>query len=107
VSLAKHPLGLAVLLLIMTSLAGCAGSPTQESTGQYVDSAAITTKVKAKLLQDSLTAAYQIDVTTYKDTVELSGFVNTAKEKQRAVEIARGVPGVKLVEDDLIVKPHS
>ncbi|MEJ2344974.1 MAG: BON domain-containing protein [Gammaproteobacteria bacterium] len=91
----------------MTTVAGCAGSPTRESTGQYIDSAAITAKVKAKLLQDSLTAAYQIDVTTYKDTVELSGFVNTEQEKQRAVAIARGVPGVKLVENDLIVKPHT
>ena len=96
----------AVLLvgLALTPLGGCASSATQESSGQYVNDAAITSKVKTKLLEDEHLTAFQIHVETYKGTVMLSGFVNRPSEVRRATRIARSVSGVKEVKNDLILK---
>lgn len=96
----------AVLLvgLALTPLSGCASSATQESSGQYVNDAAITSKVKTKLLEDQHLRAFQIHVETYKGTVILSGFVNRPSEVRKATRIARSVSGVREVKNDLILK---
>ena len=83
---------------------GCAATSTSESTGQYVDDSAITTKVKAALIKDETVSGTAIKVETFKGTVQLSGFVNTATEKARAENIAAGIAGVKSVENKLTVK---
>jgi osmotically-inducible protein OsmY len=93
-----------VCITLILAFAGCAATRTRESTGGYVDDSVITTKVKAELIEDPLTKAYQINVKTFKGVVQLSGFVNSAQEKQRAGEVARGVNGVKDVKNDLNVK---
>lgn len=85
-------------------LAGCAATPTRESTGEYIDDTAITAKVKAKLLEDKQTSALAIKVVTYKGVVQLSGFANSVAEKMRAEELAESVPGVKSVQNDVSVK---
>lgn len=105
----SYPKSKIALILSMTAvlMVGCAASPTHESTGQYLDSAVITAKVKSNLLKDSALSAFQIDVTTYKDTVQLSGFVDSQKEKDAAAQAARIVPGVREVENDLIVKSST
>ncbi len=90
---------LAALLGLL--LNACAGSPTEESTGQYVDDSAITTKVKSSLFADPGTSGLSISVETYKGTVQLSGFVHTEAERNRAGAIARSVPGVVSVKNDL------
>jgi len=87
---------LALLLLI-----GCAGTEGFRSTGTYIDDKAISTKVEAKLAQDSITQAIQVEVETYQGVVQLSGFVDSAQKIERAEEIARNVPGVKDVKNDL------
>ena len=74
------------------------------SASRMVDSAAITTKVKAELIRDPVTKAGQISVETFKDTVQLSGFVDSAASKARAEQIARNVQGVRGVRNDLVVK---
>lgn len=96
----------AVLAAIMlaTTVAGCAGSRTQESTGQYFDDAAITTKVKTAIFNDPNLKANEIAVETYKGVVQLSGFVASKSEINRAVEVARSVNGVKSVKNDIHVK---
>lgn len=86
------------------AVSACSSTPKQESTGEYVDSAAITTKVKAELIKDPVTKASQISVETFKDTVQLSGFVDTAASKSRAEQIARNIQGVRAVKNDLVVK---
>jgi osmotically-inducible protein OsmY len=83
---------------------GCATSRTNESTGQYVDSAAITTKVKAAILNEPDLKTLEIHVKTFKDVVQLSGFVESTQAKTRAGQVAAEVPGVKSVRNDLIVK---
>ena len=91
-------------LALVASIAGCASTTTHESTGQYVDNTVITTEVKAALANDDFLKSFQISVTSYKDTVQLSGFVNSQAAKDKAGELARKVKGVKKVENDLIVK---
>src|SRR4051812_13763835 len=81
----------------ITQFTGCAGTATRESTGEYVDDASITTKVKAEFARDQAVKATDVKVETFKGTVQLSGFVNTAAEKSRAAEIASGVAGVRTV----------
>jgi len=93
-----------VLLVLVASLVACASTRTQESTGQYVDNSVITTKVKALLAEDDLLKSFQIGVETFKGVVQLSGFVNSQKAVDKAVEITRSVEGVKSVKNDLIVK---
>jgi osmotically-inducible protein OsmY len=85
-------------------LAGCAGDETSQSTGEYIDDSAISSKVRASLIGDPDLNMFQIDVTTYKGVVQLSGFVDSEDAKARATRVASGVEGVREVRNDLIVK---
>ena len=93
-----------VCLTLVTAFLGCASTPTREGTGEYVDDSAITTKVKAAILNEPSLKVLQINVETFKGEVQLSGFVDTAQSKSKAGEVARGVKGVKSVKNNLIVK---
>ena len=83
---------------------GCSATPTRDSTGEYVDDAAITTKVKAALIGDSVVKSFEIKVETFKGTVQLSGFVDTAEQKSAAARDAAGVAGVKDVQNNISLK---
>jgi osmotically-inducible protein OsmY len=83
---------------------GCAPKPTPETTGQYVDDTVVTTKVKSALLGDDVVKSFQIKVETHQGIVQLSGFVDTSDQKSAAGKDASGVPNVKDVKNDLIVK---
>lgn len=99
--------GMVFLLLCSTSisvLSGCAATKKTESTGQYMDDASITGKVKAAIFNDSELKVNQISVETYKGVVQLSGFVDSQEQVGKAGDIAAGVPGVVSVKNDLIVK---
>jgi osmotically-inducible protein OsmY len=91
-------------LLLTLSIAGCAGGKTYESTGEYFDDVAITSKVKTSILGDGKLRFFQIDVTTFKGIVQLSGFVDNKEISTRASEVTRTIKGVKMVNDNLIVK---
>ena len=93
-----------ILLMLIVAFAACASTSKQESTGEYVDDSVITTKVKSLLAADDFLKSFQISVETYKGTVQLSGFVDSQKAVDKAVEIARSVKGVKSVKNNLIVK---
>ena len=92
---------LSASLFIITS---CSVPPKTESMGEYLDSSAITTKVKARLVDELGSNGFAIQVKTYKDNVQLSGFVNSAAIKKRADVIAFHTMGVKQVRNDLIIK---
>jgi osmotically-inducible protein OsmY len=85
-------------------LAACAGSPTKDSTGQYVDDTTITTKVKSALLADGAVKSFEIKVETFKGVVQLSGFVDTEDQRAAATKDAMGVAGVTDVKDNLTLK---
>jgi hypothetical protein len=91
-------------ITLVTAFLGCASTPTRESSGQYLDDSAITTRVKAAIFDDPSLKVLQINVETFKGEVQLSGFVDSAQSVRRAGEVARGVQGVKSVKNDLIVK---
>jgi osmotically-inducible protein OsmY len=86
------------------SVVGCAGSATKEGTGEYVDDAVLTTKVKASIFNEPTLKTTEINVETFKGTVQLSGFVAQPGDITKAGEIARGVKGVKSVKNDIRVK---
>ncbi|CAH0306126.1 Osmotically-inducible protein Y [Massilia sp. Bi118] len=86
------------------TMVGCASGPNKESTGEYLDDAAITGKVKAAFAADPNVKATEINVETYKGAVQLSGFVAQPGDAQRAADIARGVKGVSSVKNDIRVK---
>jgi hypothetical protein len=93
-----------MLLMLIATFAACAATRTHESTGEYVDDSVITAKVKSQLAEDDFLKSFQIGVESFKGTVQLSGFVNSQKAVDKAVEITKGVKGVKSVKNDLIVK---
>lgn len=89
---------------VILALAGCAATPTNESTGEMIDDAAITTKVKTAILADPALKVMQINVETFKGTVQLSGFVSSPQDVIDAQQVAAGVGGVKLVRNNLVVR---
>jgi osmotically-inducible protein OsmY len=93
-----------VLLMLIATFAACSATRTHESTGEYVDDSVITTKVKSLLAADDFLKSFQIGVESYKGVVQLSGFVNSQKAVDKAVEITRSVHGVKSIKNNLIVK---
>ena len=97
-------IGYLVLIMLVATFMACASSPTQESTGEYVDDSVITTKVKSLLAADDFLKSFQIGVETFKGTVQLSGFVDSQNTVNKAVEITRSVKGVRSVKSNLILK---
>jgi osmotically-inducible protein OsmY len=88
----------------LTALAGCASSQKHESTGQYLDDTSITTRVKAAIFRDPALKSAEINVETFKGRVQLSGFVSSRTDIDRAVTVAQGVSGVSSVGNDMRVK---
>ena len=84
---------------------GCAVVRGQETAGAYVDDAAITTAVKARMVEDKTVSAAAINVETLNGTVQISGFAKSAAEKAQAETVARGVKNVRNVRNDIVVRP--
>ena len=110
---------LVAAVLGCTALAGCmsteerksetaaqkkSDAASHETAGEVVDDSVVTAKVKAKLVDDPVTKAYQINVETFKGTVQLSGFVDSAEAVSRAERLAKDVGGVKDVKNSLQVR---
>lgn len=86
------------------AITGCASTSTRESTGEFIDDATITTKVKAAFVKNDAVKAREITVETFKGVVQLSGFVDTSAEKSTAAKLAGAVTGVRSVKNSIIVK---
>ena len=107
----KTSLKTAVLATLFTATlgltaftSGCAATATKESTGEYVDDSSITLKVKAALLKDPTVKGLEVNVETFKGTVQLSGFVSTSEEKAQAGRVTAMVKGVAAINNNIIVK---
>lgn len=87
-------------------VAGCAHHHGHERTGgEVMDDSSITTKVKSALLAEKDVNSMDIKVKTFDGTVQLSGFVDSQWQIDKAVEVASGVKGVLKVKNDLVHKP--
>ena len=95
---------LALTGVLSLMLAACAGGAKQESTGEYIDDTVITSRVKSALLNDPAVSGLSVNVETFKGSVQLSGFVKTVAERNRAVQLARGVTGVRQVRNDILIR---
>ena len=96
--------GILVLTIVLASAWGCGATATREGTGEYVDDSVITAKVKTAIFNDSTLKVNEINVETFKGVVQLSGFVRSQADIDKAVQVARGIAGVKSVKNDMRVK---
>jgi osmotically-inducible protein OsmY len=93
-----------VATMMLLGTLGCASTRTHEGTGQYVDDSVITTKVKSAILGEPGLKVSEINVETFKGIVQLSGFVSTRTDIDRAIKLANNVDGVKSVKNDMQLK---
>ena len=93
-----------MLAIFWVSLYGCASTATKEGTGEYLDNAVITAKVKAAIFDEPTLKSAEINVETFKGVVQLSGFVSSQANIDKAVEITRKIKGVKSVKNDMKLK---
>jgi hyperosmotically inducible protein len=103
----KHARALAFAALAGITIigSGCAVGRGQQTTGAFIDDAAITTAVKARMVEDKTVSASSINVETLNGTVQLSGFAKSSAEKAQAENLARGAKNVKSVRNDIVVRP--
>lgn len=101
----RTSLAAAVTAAFLLGATGCAVSRGQQTVGAYVDDAGITALVKSRMLEDKQVAGTSISVETLNGTVLLSGFAKSNAEKNAAQRIAQGVQGVKLVRNEIAVRP--
>jgi osmotically-inducible protein OsmY len=85
-------------------IAGCASTTKSEGTGEYMDDTFITTKVKAAILNEPTLKSREINVESFKGIVQLSGFVTSQHDVDKAIEVTRNVNGVKSVKNDMRIK---
>lgn len=89
---------------LLAGMVGCATSSKSEGVGEYVDDSVITTKTKAAIFNEPTLKSSEINVETYKGAVQLSGFVSSQTDINKAVSLTRGVKGVTSVKNDMRLK---
>jgi hyperosmotically inducible protein len=97
--------GLILAAALPVGMSACTPTTTRQSTGEYVDDAAVTARVKAALFQAPQIQAGSINVETYRGIVSLSGLVDSPETAAKAVKAAQAVNGVRSVKNDIRVKP--
>ncbi len=96
---------LRLLLLAMAVLVASSCAPhTDVTIREYFDDVGITSQVKAAIAGEGVLSYLSISVETFRGIVLLSGFVDSEQQKQRAIEVTRGVAGVRDVRHLLVVK---
>jgi osmotically-inducible protein OsmY len=96
-----------VILLAMTLIAPLLLAACGKSVGETIDDATITTSVKTSLLNDPDVGSLRIDVDTFKGVVTLSGAVETAAQRDKAMALARKIGGVTDVKSTLQIQPKK
>jgi hyperosmotically inducible protein len=86
------------ILLAFLLLVGGAVTAGERSTGEVIDDMIITTKVKSSLAADPQVSALAVDVDTADGIVSLTGVVESELQRQRAIQLAQGIEGVKRVD---------
>jgi len=97
-------LAVATAAATLLAVAGCSSTRTQKSAGEVIDDAVLTGKVKTALIDDKTVKALDVNVETRRGVVQLNGFANSQEEIDRAIAVARGITGVKSVDNNLTIK---
>ena len=101
----RNTLAVAVAAFALLAATGCAVTRGQETVGAYVDDTAITTTLKGRFVGNADVDATRTHVETLKGTVMLSGLAKNSTERASAEAIAWKVNGVKLVKNEIAVRP--
>lgn len=101
-----HALILMTMTMTMSSYV-YAATPKEETAGQYVDDTVLTTKVKAAIFNETALKSSEINVTTNRSVVQLSGFVSTKEQINKAIEVTRAVPGVAAIQNAMMLKDSA
>ena len=101
----RNTLAAAITAAVLLTATGCAVTRGQETVGAYVDDTGITTLIKSRFIENKSVDAASISVETLNGTVMLSGFAKSGNERMTAENIARGVNGVKMVKNEIAVRP--
>jgi osmotically-inducible protein OsmY len=88
-------------------MTGCAGDRYTQSTGEHIDDKADSSRVKKALNADTQYKYDDVTVQTFKGVVQLSGFVNSRDQKNRAGDLAKKVEGIKEVQNSITVKESA
>ncbi len=101
-------LGRSIAILATATLmgiaTGCTVASGQKTAGEFVDDSIISTRVRAALIEDPQVKFREVQVESFKGVVQLSGFVGTRAEKNRAAELTRSIDGVREVKNDILVR---
>lgn len=92
------------IAIALSSMVACASTTKQSSTGEYIDDSVITTRVKAAIFNEPTLKSAEINVETFKGVVQLSGFVNSQADINKAADLASQVKGVESVKNDMRLK---
>jgi hypothetical protein len=113
---ARYSLGMKRKLILFSlavvtavGFVGCASDHAdrdshKRTTGRYIDDKMLTMKVKGALGDSDVYKFPHVDVSTFNGTVQLTGFVDTPEQKQKAEEIVRNVRGVESVQNQISLK---
>lgn len=93
-----------VLAIALSTTVGCASSAKHEGTGEHVDDTVVTARVKAAIFNDATLKVAEINVETFKGVVQLSGFVSSLGDITKAGQLAKTIPGVSSVKNDIRLK---
>jgi osmotically-inducible protein OsmY len=85
-------------------LAACEVFEGRQSVAAYADDSTISNSIRARFIEDPMVHFGDVGVTTQNGNVRLTGRVNSERERQRAVQIAQGVKGVRSVDNDIAVR---
>jgi hyperosmotically inducible protein len=90
--------------VLAAGLGGCNVLRGQSTPSEYVDDVAITTQVKAELLDSKKVDGLDVNVDVMNGKVKLTGWASSAVERAKATELARAVKGVKSVDNQIKIK---
>lgn len=91
------------LIIQMVMLSGCASMPEQTGMEEKFNDVRITTKVYEAIIDEPSLRRFDINVRTIRGIVELSGYVNSRNDMDKAIAIARTVNGIKSIKNDMLI----
>jgi hypothetical protein len=101
----------AVTVVTPIAFVGCSTTdernPNKRTAGQRIDDTVLAQKVRGALGDSDVYKFPDVNVETYKGTVQLSGFVASLEQKRKAEEIAKNVKGVYSVQNNISMKADT